>query len=88
MQNKLNIISKEREDLSTSFEKTKKDFDLDKIACKGKSPMTFIENNEFESLKKRINALDSTLKVCAFNKNKIEYLFFKKITISYTSHKA
>ena len=50
--------------------------------------MTSIKNNSFEVLDKRMDALDSTLKVCTFNKNKIEALFSKKQTSHtyYTKH--
>ena len=83
---KLNVVPKEKEDISISFEKTKKDFNLYKIACMGKSSMISIESNDFEVLKKRTDVLDFTLKVCASNKSKIESLFSEKQISHHSKH--
>ena len=60
LKNKLEIIFKEKNDLSIAFEKTKKEFDKYKLVCKGKSPNTF-NKNEFLDIQKRIDILDTTL---------------------------
>ena len=48
---------KEKEELSIYFEKTKNDLDSHKRSCKGKSPKIVFEQNEFESLKIKIDVL-------------------------------
>ena len=68
--NKVDIILKEKEELSICFEKTKNDFDSHKRICKGKSPKIVFDQNEFESLKNRIDVLDVSLKKCAFHMKK------------------
>ena len=62
LKNKLEIIFKEKNDLSISFEKTKKDFDKYKLVCKGKSPNIAFNKNEFLDIQKCIDVLDTTLK--------------------------
>ena len=71
------MVLKQKENLTISFEETKKDSDAYKITYKGKSLMISFENDEFQVLKKMMNVLDSNFKACAFNKTKIES-FFKK----------
>ena len=77
MKNKIDIVLKEKEDLSCTFWKTKKDFDLHKSICKGKNPKFVFYQNEFDSLKTRINILDANLKNCAFNMKKLDSMFPK-----------
>ena len=79
MKNKLEIIFKEKE-LSLCFEKTKDDFDTHKRICKGKSPKMSCDKNEFESLKNRMNDLDSNLKIRVFNMKKLDSSFLKEKT--------
>ena len=47
LKNKLDIVFKEKNDLSICFEKTKKDFNDHKIVCKGKSPNIDFDRKEF-----------------------------------------
>ena len=46
LKNKLNIIFKEKNELSISFGKIKKDFDKYKLICKGKSPNIIFKKNK------------------------------------------
>ena len=64
LKNKLEIVVKEKNDLSISFEKTKKDFDKYKLVCKNKTPNIAFNKNEFLDIQKLINVLDTILKVC------------------------
>ena len=59
--NKLEIVFNEKNDLSTSFEKMKKDFKKYKIICKGKSPNITYNKNEFLDIQKRTDVLDTIL---------------------------
>jgi len=89
LKNKLEIVLNEKKDLSISFEKMKKDFDKYKLICKGKSPNITFNKNEFLDIQKYIDALDTTLKKCAFDTN---YIYvskeknLKEIYISFISH--
>ena len=47
LKNKVEIAFKEKNDLSISFEKMKKDFDKHKLVCKAKSPNIVFNKNEF-----------------------------------------
>ena len=47
LKNKLEIVVKEKNDLSISFEKMKKNFDKHKLVCKGKNPNITYNKNEF-----------------------------------------
>ena len=49
LQNKLNIVLKEKEDLFISLENTKKDFDSYKVSCKAK--FSSIDENEISIMK-------------------------------------
>ena len=77
LKNKLEIIFKEKNDLSISFEKTKKDFNKYKLVCKGKIPNIAFNKNELLDIQKHINVLDTTLKKCAFM-NKFASIFLKE----------
>jgi len=80
LKNKLDIIFKEKNDLSICFEKIKKDFHDNELVCKGKSLSIIFDKNEFLGIQKRIDVLDSTLKKCAFDMSKISSIFSKKKT--------
>ena len=68
------------------FQKTKDDFDNHKRICKGKIPKMSFDKKEFQSLKNRMNDLDSTLKICTFNMKKLNAMFPKgKIQGKHTS---
>ena len=56
---------------------TKKDFDNHRLICKGKSPNIAFEKNEFLNIQNRIKVLDSTLKKCVFDMDKISSIFLK-----------
>ena len=94
LKNKLDIIFKEKNDLSICFEKSKKDFNDHKIICKGKNPNNDFDRNDFSSIQKRIDILDSTLMKYAFDMSKFSSLFSKGKTqrkhtsthIQHTSH--
>ena len=90
LKNKLEIIFKEKNDLSISFEKLKKDYDKYKLVCKGKSPNVAFNKNKFLDIQKRIDVLDTTLKNCAFDMNKFSSIFPKEKTqrkhIPHSSH--
>jgi len=78
LKNKHEIIFKEKEELSLCFEKTKDEFYAHKRIYKGKNPKISFDKNEFESLKNKINDLDSNLKICFSNiKKKLDSLFLK-----------
>jgi len=62
LKNKLDIVFKEKNDLSICFEKIKKDFHDHKLVCKGKSPSIVFDKNKFLGIQKCIIVLDSTLK--------------------------
>ena len=62
LKNKLETVVKEKNELSISFEKTKKDFEKYKLVCKGKSSNIAFNKNEFMDIQKRIDVLDTTLK--------------------------
>ena len=47
LKNKLEIVFKEKNDLSISFEKMKKGVDKYKLVSKGKSPNITLNRNEF-----------------------------------------
>ena len=66
LKNKLDIIFKEKEDLSISFEKAKKDFDSHQRVCKSKIPEIVFDKSEFESLKNKMNVLYVNLKKNVF----------------------
>ena len=92
LQNKIIILSKEKEDLSSTLLSTQKDFDAYKTSCKAK--FLKIDENEISILKTKINNLGNVLKKCVFNKAKLEDMFSKKnsskrqvhTTHAYTSH--
>ena len=71
---KLEINLKEKEDLSISHNKLKKDFDAHMITCHTKITMISINQKEISEMKKKINHLSSILSKCAFNKIRI-YVF-------------
>ena len=75
--NKFELVLNEKNELSNSFEKIKKDFEKYKTSCKGKSPNTTCNKNEFLEIQKRIKVLDTTLKKCAFNMTKFASMFPK-----------
>ena len=52
LKTKLDIVFKEKEDLSIYFKKVKNSFDSNKLLCKGKNPNIVFEIDEFECLKK------------------------------------
>jgi len=90
LQNKL-VISKEKEILSSTLEKTQKDFDAHKISCKAK--FSIIDENEIFVLKNKIDTLSNVLKKCEFDKDKLEAMFSKTQTqrkhhVSFTHHHA
>ena len=53
----------------------KKDFEKYKTSCKGKSPISTCDKNEFLEIRKRIEVLDTTLKKCAFDMAKGLFVF-------------
>ena len=78
---------REKEDLSLCFQKNKEDFENHKHFCIGKGPSTSIDKNELQSLKNRMNDLDSTFKICAINVKKLDAIFPKgKTQGKHTSH--
>ena len=58
----------------------KKDFDKYKLVSKGKSPNITFNKNEFSDIQKHIDALDTNLKMCAFDMNKFASMFPKEKT--------
>ena len=87
LKNKLDVVFKEKNELSISFKKTKKDFKKYKLVCKGKSPNIAFNKNEFLDIQKRIDVLDTTLKKCAIDMNKFASMFSKgKTQRKHTSH--
>ena len=86
MKNKLEIVLKEKEDISLCFQKSKEDFEKHERFCKGKGTSTIMDKNEFQSLKDRMNTLDSTLKMCAFNIKKLDTMFPKVKSKGNTFH--
>ena len=78
LQNKIVILSKEKDDLSSTLISTQKDFDAYKISCKAK--FSLIDKNEISILKDKINSLGDVLKKCEFDKVRLEAMFPKKHT--------
>ena len=72
--------------MSSTLKKTQKNFDAHKISCKAK--FSIIDKNEISILKNKINSLSNVLKVCEFDKVRLEAMFFKRQTQikSHTSH--
>jgi len=60
LQNQLVYIFKEKELLSSTLQKTQKNFDAHKISCKAK--FSIIDENEIFTLKNKINTLSNVLK--------------------------
>jgi len=77
LKNKLDIIVKEKNDLTICFEKTKKDFDNHKLICKGESPNITFDKNKILNIQNRIKVLDSILKKCVFHMDKMSSMFPK-----------
>jgi len=75
-QNQLGVISKEKEILSSTLQKTQNDFDAHKISCKAK--FSIIDENKISTLKNKINTLSNVLKKYEFNKAKLEAMFSKR----------
>jgi len=75
LKNKLEIVFKEKEDLSLCFPKNKNDFENHNHICKGKNSKMSFDKNEFQFLKNRMNILDSILKICPFNVKIRCYIF-------------
>ena len=89
LKNKLEIVFNEKNNLSTSFEKMKKDFEKYKISWKGKSPISTCNKNEFLEIQKRIEVLDTSLKKYAFDMTKLASMFPKgKSQGKHTHHHA
>ena len=66
LQNKIVILSKEKDDLSPTLISIQKDFDAYKISCKAKFSST--DKNEISILKDKISSLGDVLKKCEFIK--------------------
>ena len=79
LKNKYDICLNEKNVLSSAFKKLKSDFEKYKLANKGKTPMVSCNKNEFVEIQKRVEVLDSTLKKCAFDFNKLASRFPKGI---------
>ena len=63
------------------------DFDKYKLVCKGKSPNFAFNKKKFLDIQKRIDVLDTTLKKCAFDMNKLSSMFPKgKTKRKHTCH--
>jgi len=88
LKDKINVIEKEKNDLSNAFKKVKIDFENHKLACKGKTPIISCNKNEFVEMQKRVDVLDSTLKKCAFDLNKFASRFPKGVTQGKHTHHA
>ena len=72
--------------MSNSFEKIKSDFANYKLACKGKTPIASCSKNDFVEIQKRVEVLDSTLKKCAFDFNKLASKFPKGVAQGKHAH--
>ena len=77
LKNKFELVLNEKNELSNSFEKMKKDFEKCKTFCKDKNPISTCNKNEFLEIQKRIEFLDTTLKKCAFDMTKFASMFPK-----------
>ena len=86
LKNKLDTCLSEKNVLSSAFEKLKGDFDKYKLANKGKTPMVSCNKNEFVEIQKRVEVLDSTLKIYAFDLKKIASRFPKGVTQGKHTH--
>ena len=75
LHNKIVILSKKKDDLSSTLISTQKDFDAYKISCKAKFSLI-----EISILKDKINSLGDVLKKCDSNKVRLEAMFPKKHT--------
>ena len=82
LNNQITILTKEKDELSSTIISTQRDFDAYRAACKAKYPK--IDENEISMLKTKISDLENVLKECAFNSTKLKEMFSKKHML--TSH--
>ena len=82
LNNQIAILTKEKDELSSTIISTQRYFDAYRVACKAKCPK--IDENEISMLKTKINDLGNILKECAFNNTKLDEMFSKKHM--HTSH--
>ena len=78
LQNKIVILSKEKDDLSSTLISTQKDFDAYKISYKAK--FLLLNKNEIFILKDKTISLGDVLNKCEFDKGRLEAIFPKKHT--------
>ena len=75
LQNKIVILFKEKDDLSSTLLSIQKDFDAYKISCKAK--FLLVDKNEISILKDKINFLEDVLKKCEFDKTRLRQCFLR-----------
>ena len=86
LKGKFELVLQEKNELANSFEKMKKDFEKYKTSCKGKSPISICNKNEFLEIQKRVEVLDTTLKKYAFDISKLASRFPKGLSQGKHSH--